>query len=148
LLFNPSQLTGGGATPGQYLEWSGSSWVAGFPDLGGDLSGSTDVAKVSAIQGYAISSATPTDGQIIRWIAADGQWEPVAVRYTSTFGGLISVLIPGATHQLGTQNLSVTCYDAATPRNIVEPDSWTVNPNTYDVTINFTMPQTGSCTIR
>ena len=148
LLFNPSQLAGGGAIPGQYLEWSGTSWVAQVPDVGGDLSGSAETATVSGIQGHPVSVAAPIDGQMLRWSALAGQWQPVQVRYTTTFSGLTSVLISGATHQLATQNLSVTCYDSATPRNIVEPDSWTVNPTTYDVTINFTMAQTGTCTIR
>jgi hypothetical protein len=148
LLFNPSQLTGGGASAGQYLEWNGTSWIADFPDVGGDLAGSTAAAKVSGIQGYPISSAPPADGQIMRWSATAGQWQPVQVRYTTTFTGLTSLTVPGTTHQLGTQNLWVTCYDTATPRNIVEPDSWTVNPTTFDVTIDFTVGQSGTCTIR
>jgi hypothetical protein len=58
--FGGSSATGGGAS-GQ---------------LGGDTSGSLPNPTVSGIQGTPVSTATPTDGQVITYVAADGQYEP------------------------------------------------------------------------
>lgn len=67
--------------------------------------------------------------------------------YGATFGGLTSVSIPGANHRMATMNLLVSCYDTSTPSRAVEPDSVLIDTNSYDVTINFAVPQSGSCVV-
>src|ERR1039458_6786846 len=47
----------------------------------------------------------------------------------------------------GTANLSVECYDSASPSALVEPDKIVVDPVTYNVSIYFASAQTGSCNI-
>jgi hypothetical protein len=51
----------GGATPVQ---------------LAGDLSGTSATAAVTAIQSFAVSSAAPTDSEVLTWSAAAQQWQP------------------------------------------------------------------------
>ena len=54
------------------------------------------------------------------------------------------LLIPGTTHGLGTANLLAQIYDAAIPATVVSPGSLSVDTSTYDVTIGFLQPQTGT----
>jgi hypothetical protein len=44
---------------------------------------------------------------------------------------------------LNTGNLVVDRYDNSTPVNRVEPDSVTIDPTTYLVTVNFAVSQSG-----
>jgi hypothetical protein len=85
---------------------------------------------------------------MMRWNAGAAQWEPVKVRHTVTFTGATEVSVTGATHGLGTADLVVVCYDAGTPPQPVEPDGWTVDPDTFDVVIRFTNAQDGRCVLR
>lgn len=41
----------------------------------GLFTGSSDL-KVTGLQGRAISSTAPTDGQVLTWVAVDSKWEP------------------------------------------------------------------------
>ncbi|HWB82787.1 MAG TPA: hypothetical protein VG675_01520 [Bryobacteraceae bacterium] len=63
--------------------------------------------------------------------------------YSVDFTAQTTVTIPGTTHKLNTANLIVDCYDNATPAKRVEPDSVTIDPATFDVTVTFAMPQSG-----
>jgi hypothetical protein len=78
-----------------------------------------------------------------------GQWNTLVTvsNYVSTFIGQTAVTVNGTTHRLGTRNLSVDCYDGGIPSARVEPDKIVVDPVTFNVTINFTSAQTGSCVI-
>ncbi len=67
--------------------------------------------------------------------------------YSVPFTAATIVTVPGAVHGLGTANLIVECYDGATPANLVEPDAVKVNPATYDVTVTFATPQSGTIII-
>ena len=68
-----------------------------------------------------------------------------ASSYTAGFTAALLVTIPGATHQLGTAELTAVCHDAAGTR--YEPDSITVDPTTYTAAIAHAIAQTGSCTL-
>jgi hypothetical protein len=48
----------------------------GGGSLGGDASGTTTNVTVTKIQGNAISTITPTDGQVLTWDASSSQWKP------------------------------------------------------------------------
>jgi len=113
-----------------------------------------DVAKaagasgvtVTGIQGSPVASAAPADGQMMRWSASAGQWQPVAVRYTKTFTGVTTLVIPGTEHNLGTADLTVTCFDASGRRYGF--DTLTIAPTTFDVTITHAVAQDGRCVLR
>jgi hypothetical protein len=78
-----------------------------------------------------------------------GQWNTLVTmsNYVATFTAQTAVTINGTTHRLGTANLSVECYDSASPSALVEPDKIVVDPVTYNVSIYFASAQTGSCNI-
>lgn len=70
-----------------------------------------------------------------------------SARYGTTFSSQTSITVTGATHNLGTSDLHVQCRDAAAPRRIVEPNTIDINDSTFDVTITFSVAQSGRCTI-
>jgi hypothetical protein len=43
---------------------------------GGDLSGTNTNQTVIGLQGWHVSTTSPTDGQVLTWIAANNDWEP------------------------------------------------------------------------
>ena len=55
-----------------------------------------------------------------------------------------SVTIPGATHGLGTALLFAQVYDDGTPAQALDPGSLSVHTSTFDVTLAFGTPQSGS----
>ncbi len=67
--------------------------------------------------------------------------------YTSFFTSATTVSIPGATHNLGTGNLIVQCYDGSSPSNIMEPSQITIDPGLFDVTVTFATAETGRCVL-
>ena len=50
--------------------------VKGKLQLAGDLAGSASSVTVSKIQGFAVSSTTPTDGQLLTWNLGTSSWVP------------------------------------------------------------------------
>jgi hypothetical protein len=78
-----------------------------------------------------------------------GQWNTLVTtsNYLATFTAQTAVTISGATHRLGTANLSVECYDGGSPAARVEPDRIAVEPVSFNVSIYFVSAQTGSCLI-
>ena len=72
---------------------------------------------------------------------------PAHANYAMSFSGQTVVSIAGSTHQLGTANLIVGCYDNNMPANMIEPSTVSVNPSTYDVTVQFPAAQSGRCVI-
>ncbi len=71
-----------------------------------------------------------------------------AGRYTETFAAQTSVTVLGATHGLGTNMISVNCYDDSDPREFVEPDKITTDDGTNDVVITFLESETGKCVLQ
>jgi hypothetical protein len=68
------------ATPGNnwYACTATNIWTQqGGGNINGDVSGPVSSATVTAIQGKPVSSMTPNDGAVLRWIGADAQWAPV-----------------------------------------------------------------------
>lgn len=79
-------------------------------------------------------------------------WTPqggvtVTPNYGKQFTSATTLSISGAEHLLNTSNLVVTCYDAAAPARMIEPDSITVDPTTYNVTVTFAQTQSGRCVL-
>lgn len=120
--------------------------------LGGDVTGPPQAATVVGLQGQAVSSGPPADGQVLRWSASGNSWAPAsppsaAVNYSQAFTDQSVVTIAGAAHGLNTANLLVDCYDNATPAARLDPSSVTVHPSSYDVVVTFASAQTGRCVV-
>jgi hypothetical protein len=147
--FTPEDAANRGLANGYAsLDAGGKVPTGQIPAAGGDLSGTLGAATVTRIQNQPVAAVAPADGQMMRWSAAAGRWEPVKVRHTVTFSEATVVTVLGTEHQLGTADLTITCYDAATPPNVVEAGGWTIDPSTYDVTITFAVAFSGRCVLR
>ncbi len=143
-----NSLSVNAGTANEVLSSNGSNiqWLA----IGGDVSGAPASLTVSRIQGHAISSTAPSSGQVLQWNAAANQWQPAAAQTGNSayaFTAQLSVSIPGTVHQFGTANLVVGCYDNSTPPQRVEPDRVQIDPGSFNVTISFSMPQSGYCVV-
>lgn len=75
-------LSGTPPTDGQVLTYSNadSQWEpkpapTGFA-AGGDLSGTATSQTLSKIQGHTVSASSPSDGNVLTYVATDGSWEP------------------------------------------------------------------------
>ena len=145
------QLGQNGATTGMAPVWNGSSWQPGYVTgsgaawgaIVGTLANQADLAAALAGKASAASlAAVATSGSY-----GDLSNQPVYA-YTATFTGQTAVTVLGTTHGLGTANLTVQCWDAGTPANEVEADTITVDPGSYDVTVNFVAAQSGKCVVR
>lgn len=118
--------------------------------LGGDISGAPNGVTVGKVQGRSVGNAAPSDGQVLKWNAADNQWEPAPGQTGNSsyvFVSQSSLTIPGSVHQFATANLIADCYDSSAPPKRVEADSIQVNTVTFDVTINFSVAQSGYCVV-
>ena len=142
VMIQPQQILRGGAASGQCLAWSGASWIPTNCEAGAWL------GNAVTIQGAAVADTTPADGQMMRYNGSLSRWEPAKVRHVVTFANTASVTVLGSVHLLGTADLTVTCYTANTPPNIVEPDAWASDPTTFDVTITFSVAHSGRCVLR
>lgn len=92
-------------------------------------------------------------------ITITGSWPDQTVTFTgggggggvfgSTFSNQTSLTVTGATHGLGTADLIVAIYDSATgTRNLVIPDSVSIDSSTFDVTVAFELSQSGRIVIQ
>ena len=72
---------------------------------------------------------------------------PANANYATSFTGQTVVTVLGTTHELGTANLIVGCYDNNSPANMIEPSTISINQSTFDVTVRFPAAQSGWCVI-
>jgi hypothetical protein len=140
------------AASGDYAfgQISGSVAASQLPATTGDVNttAGTAAATVVAIQGKPVANTSPVDGQMMRWNASAGAWQPVQVRYAVAFTSQTTVTVLGATHKLGTSDVTVSCISADIPPMNIEPDGWITDPVTFDVTIKFSVPLSGRCVLR
>jgi len=120
-------LSSSGATPdisltagtitGQVLTWNGSAWASAAPvdtgitQLTGDVTAGpgsgSKAATVARLQGNAVSSVAPSDGQVLTWNGS--AWVPGApASGGSGGGGQVYFLNAGTPAQLPTVNLPGT----------------------------------------
>jgi len=86
---------------------------------------------------------TPQTGRCV----VNGFGGPTINRFATAFTSQISVAITAATHNLGTGDVAVTCYDAGSPKTRIEPDRVQVDA-ANNVTITFFTAQTGRCILQ
>lgn len=67
-----------------------------------------------------------------------------APQYATTFSNQTTLTIPGATHALGTGRLLWQLYDGASPRNVMQPSTLTIDQSTFAVVVSFAFPQSGT----
>jgi len=124
---------------------------------GGDANGTLGSMTVTKLQNRAVAPTAPSNGQVLTWNSSSNRWEPQVPSgssgagtgsYATSFAGQTTVTIPGATHQLGTANFLVGCYDTSVvPNAVVIPSTVTVSPTSYDVVVTFSMAQSGRCVL-
>ncbi|MGI8991378.1 MAG: hypothetical protein ACR2I2_17570 [Bryobacteraceae bacterium] len=130
--------------------WTGQSSPS--VSFGGDIFGVPPALRVVGLQGRAVSSSAPADGQVLRFNNTKSTWEPGTPaasfpNYGKAFNSASTVTVLGTEHGLGTANLVVGCYDTGTPASAIEADSVTVHPTTFDVTVTFAQAQSGKCVV-
>jgi hypothetical protein len=108
--------------------------------------GTTVPASCALGQTFLNTAAQP--GQNLYICTAANTWTVQGANglanYAMPFTSATTVTIPGSTHQLGTAKLFVEVYDTETPAVLVEPNEVQINPTTYDVTVSFASPQSGT----
>jgi len=86
---------------------------------------------------------TPQTGRCV----VNGFGGPTINRFSTAFTSQTSIAITAPTHNLGTGDLAVTCYDAGSPKARIEPDRVQVDA-ANNVTITFFAAQTGRCILQ
>jgi hypothetical protein len=123
-----------------------TQWLA----LGGDIIGAPNSVTGKALQGRALGTTAPSNGQVLEWNTATSQWLPAAGETGNAgyvFVSQTSLTIPGTVHLFGTANLIVNCFDSETPPQQVEADKIQISPTTFNVTIDFATAQSGYCVV-
>jgi Chaperone of endosialidase len=83
-----------------------------------------------------LTFATPQSGSLIL-----SNFGP---RYVTNFTNQTTVTIPGGLHALATPALLFQVYDnTATARQAIRPNTFSVDPSTFDVVMTFVTPQSG-----
>ena len=83
-----------------------------------------------------VTFATPQSGELC--LSAAGP------RYSTTFTSTTSLTILGSTHGLETAALLYQVYDAASPRHLIEANTLSVDPVSFNVVLTFGTPQSGT----
>lgn len=65
-------------------------------------------------------------------------------QYATAFTNQTTLTIPGPTHALGTGRLLWQLYDNASPANVMQPGTLTVDQGTFAVVVSFAVPQSGT----
>jgi hypothetical protein len=98
---------------------------------------------VTDLNHVTVTFFTPQTGRCV----VNGFGGQAINRFATAFTSQTSVAITAATHNLGSGDLAVTCYDAGSPKTRVEPDRVQVDA-ANNVTITFFTAQSGRCILQ
>jgi hypothetical protein len=162
-----TRLAGNITATKMYMSQTGNGSISAAPGWAqvafADLSGTATIAQGGTGQGTAnaaLNALLPsqtgnankclgTDATNSSWItcgSGGGQASP-SPNYGTSFTAQTSVTVTGVTHNMGSKNLLVACYDNSTPAKAIQPASWTIDGSTFDVVVTFAAAQTGYCAI-
>ncbi|MEO8367819.1 MAG: hypothetical protein ABI806_01285 [Candidatus Solibacter sp.] len=162
---------------GQVLGWDGTQWTPQTVVSGGGGGGANSIDKTVSntytagakqtfvpslsTSGINVMPSTLPTNPVTGDVSLDsddanklkvydgGQWNTLVTvsSYIATFTSQTVVTVNGTTHRLGTANVGVDCYDTANPAARVEPDKVVVTPVSFNISVYFATPQTGTCTL-
>jgi hypothetical protein len=98
---------------------------------------------VTDLNHVTVTFFTPQTGRCV----VNGFGGQAVSRFATAFTAQTTVAITAATHNLGTGDLAVTCYDAGSPKARIEPDRVQVDASN-NVTITFFTAQSGRCILQ
>ena len=98
---------------------------------------------VTDLNNVTVTFFTPQTGRCV----VNGFGGQAVSRFATAFTAQTSVAITAATHNLGTGDLRVTCYDAGSPKTRIEPDRVQIDA-ANNVTITFFTAQSGRCILQ
>lgn len=153
-------------SPNQILQWNGTVWACasniagttvqvggvGMGALANFITGTppTNGRSISfASSGTSVTAALVGDGTT-NCLSGTGAYvvcgspTPVPNQSTGVFTNQLSATL---TSTAATTNLVWACWDNSTPANAIYPSNVSVNPSTYLVTFNFSVPQSGQCIV-
>ena len=125
----------------------GTTWTSG-------MTGMLFIPRLANCnQGYKITYEDATDGTLesTYGTGSDGGHPcPTALGTEYQLSDIVAV--PASTHQLGTADITIQCFDANTPRNRLDGFAFaagpSVDPTTYAVQIVFWSAQAGRCILQ
>jgi hypothetical protein len=94
-----------------------TSWIT----LAGDATYASSSLTVTALQGNAVSSAAPTNGQVLQWVSATSKWTPTTTTSALTsYGGDISATSTATAQYIQSLSYSATAFGhgAGAPINV------------------------------
>ena len=109
----------------------------------GNLQVSYATVTVTDLNNVTVTFFTPQTGRCV----VNGFGGQAISRFATVFTSQTSVSVTAATHNLGTGDLRVTCFDAGSPKSRIEPDRVQVDA-ANNVTITFFMAQSGRCILQ
>ncbi|MBZ5593220.1 MAG: hypothetical protein LAP39_13345 [Acidobacteriia bacterium] len=98
---------------------------------------------VTDLNHVTVTFFTPQTGRCV----VNGFGGQAISRFATAFTSQTSVAITAATHNLGTGDLAVACYDAGSPKTRIEPDRVQIDA-ANNVTITFFTAQSGRCILQ
>ena len=105
----------------------GTWTITGMPALGGDATGTQQSLTVKGIQGRGISPASPADQYVLRWNAANGQWEPSPQASGMPLSSIVANPTVGGASDLTSFSWTVGHDDVASQPGWSDASAWLLN---------------------
>jgi hypothetical protein len=95
------------------------------------------------LNNVTVAFFAPQSGRCV----VNGFGGPSVNRFATVFTAQTSIVVTAATHNLGTGDVAVTCYDGGSPKTRIEPDQVRVD-SSNNVTVTFYAAQSGRCILQ